>query len=200
MHIERNGTVMQHNQFWHRCYHASVYNGSTIGIEHVNTPYIADPNHAPVDREGEVIPIRWGQQAWLSLPPVVQMEACHQIVVWLRGRFSSIPASWPQLLPGSTLFREDSADAAERWFLVNTKGHDYFAAAGISMQGIASHSALIGHEDGAALALYTALRNRGLSSPDAVTGMFRIFGDSARYRRVTSHGIVLHLVRVTDLL
>lgn len=200
LHIDRDGTVVQHNQFWHRCFHASSYNRSTIGIEHVNTPFINDPNQAPPDREGEVIPIKWGNRAWLALPPAAQMEACHQMVAFLRGRFSRIPDHFPQLLDGAAVFAEASAEAAERWFLVNTKGHDYFAAAGIIMEGIASHSALLSHEDGAVLALYTALRSRGLSSKKAISGLFKICGEPARYRKVTSHGILIHLVRVTDYL
>lgn len=86
MHVERDGKVVQHNQFYHTCFHTRTFNASTVGIEHVNTPYIGDPNNAPSDREGEVVEIKWGDKKYLSLPPAAQLEACASPKPQLRDR------------------------------------------------------------------------------------------------------------------
>ncbi len=202
-HVERDGAIVQHNQVWHHANHVGPYNRQSIGIEHVHVPFVASAADALPGAAAPPVGIPWGNLALLAFPPDNQLRASYDLIVRLRSTFSAI-SGWPQIRPGTDLFGSEEPGAVERWFITSTTGWDLFAERGLGSVGTISHSALIGHSDGAIFALYGALRDRGLAHPAAVTTMRDLFGDSARQKmivvQIAGGGRNVHLIRVTDVL
>ncbi|MEL6195652.1 MAG: N-acetylmuramoyl-L-alanine amidase [Myxococcota bacterium] len=196
VHIDRDGSVHQHNRFQHHCQHIGVYNSRSIGIEHVNIPYLsADPANG---RAFQVPFSPFPGKDFLSFPPEDQLEASVKTIDAIRNRMNSIAAWYPQVIQGPVLFDDDDPEAMEEYWLMYTRGHDWFRLNGIYRPfGIVAHSALVGHDDAALLPLYYRFRNdQGMSDAQAVVAIGALVTDSSRYVTKADSGINLHLLRL----
>lgn len=210
-HVERDGTIIQHNQFLHRCQHVGAYNEMSIGIENVNPCFVQVAGDLPSDSASAsaIAAEKWSTTnksvspeapfGFMVLPPLAELEACYQLVVALSNEYS-IPMRFPQVLSGMDIFPIADSKSGEDWFIGTTHGEDYFAAAGIAAEGVISHSALTSHDDGASVTAYCFFRNLGCSSAVAAQRTATLFDQTARYQMRVHKGLKLHLFWITDLM
>lgn len=210
-HVERDGTIVQHNQFLHRCQHVGVYNDVSIGIENVNPCFVQVAGDLPSDSASSsaIAAEKWSPNnknaspqapfGFMVLPPLAELEACYQLVVALSNEYS-IDMRFPQVLSGMDIFPIQDSKSGEDWFLATTHGQDYFAAAGIAAEGVISHSALTSHDDGASVTAYCFFRNLGCSSQVALQRTTTLFDQATRYQSRVRKSIKLHLFWITDLM
>ncbi|MFF3708886.1 peptidoglycan recognition protein family protein [Streptomyces phaeochromogenes] len=203
LHIERDGTVIQHNDLVDMLWHARAFSEHSVGIEVVNPVYDTDTTAAETP-PGERIRVAWAPPnagPYYVLPPQVQVEALARAVGLLRERLG-IADNWPQIMEHPDPAQK-TVLASHWFFLLSTRGHVYFS----TMTGepwTASHSALVSHEDGAFPTLYCYLRLHKQQPPaDAYQLARQIVEDPGGHRYQTHYdhasGANLQLLDITDV-
>jgi N-acetylmuramoyl-L-alanine amidase len=203
-HLDRDGTLVQHNDALDMLWHVRSFSPHSVGIEVVNLVFDADaaPNPGEPD-PGDRIPVAWGgaHGSHYVVPPLVQMEALAQTVDALR-RELSIADNWIQVMP-----HPDPAHAAAnpgRWyFVLGTNGHLYYKNL-TADAWVGSHSALRDHADGAFPTLYCYLRLRKAMTPENAYAMARQMAEDAGGHRLHTYfdagtGATLQMLDITDV-
>ncbi len=205
-HLDRDGTLVQHGNLLDKLAHAEVFNGHSVGIEVVNLVYDTDatPDKDEAMPHGDRVPIAWGAPfgTHYVLPPAGQMETLAQTVRALRTHLG-IPDAWPQVMPHPDPARAAGDRSGRTYFLVRTAGHEYLTSARTT-SWTASHSALIGHDDGAFPTLYCWLRLHKAMTPENAYQMARqIVEDPGGHRRTTysysKTAAPLQMLDITDV-
>ena len=203
-HLDRDGTLVQHNDVLDMLWHIKTFSERSVGIEVVNLVFDSDaqPNSGEPD-PGSRIPVAWGGHLGTHyvVPPLAQMEALAATVGALRSELS-IPDNWIQVMQ-----HPDPAKAAatpDRWyFVLDTGGHVYFKNM-VDEPWIGSHSVLRDHADGAFPTLYCYLRLRKAMTPDNAYAMAQqVAEDPGNQRRETyfdaASGATLQMLDITDV-
>jgi hypothetical protein len=203
-HLDRDGTLVQHNDALDMLWHVKTFSPRSVGIEVVNLVFDADAQPNPGEAEpGDRIPVAWsgGHGSHYVVPPPAQMEALALTVDALR-RELAIPDNWIQVMR-----HPDPAKAAampDRWFfLVGTNGHLYFKNM-VNEPWVGSHSALRDHADGAFPTLYCYLRLHKAMTAENAYAMARQVAEDAGNHRLQTHvdaasGATLQLLDITDV-
>lgn len=205
LHIERDGTVVQHNDVVDMLHHAGVFSDHSVGIEVVNPVFDTDANADAVEKPaGERIRVAWApskSDPYYVLPPQAQVEALARTVAFLRERFG-ITDNWPQVMEHPDP-RQKTALAGRWFYLLSTRGHVYFSNL-TAEPWTSSHSVLVHNEDGAFPALYCYLRlHKQQSSADAYQLARQIVEDPGGHRYRTYYHRAsdanLQLMDITDV-
>jgi hypothetical protein len=204
-HLDRDGTLVQHNDAVDMLWHVRSFSEHSVGIEVVNLVFDKDGQPNPGESPpGDRIPVAWGGAlgSHYIVPPAVQLEALAQTVSGLRSEFG-IADNWLQVIP-----HPDAAKAAgefkdRTFFLMSTGGHLYFDRMA-NEPWVASHSVLRDHSDGAFETLYCYLRLHKAMAPDAAYTLARqIAEDPGNHRRQThfdaKSSATLQLLDITDI-
>lgn len=205
LHLDRDGTLVQHNDVLDMLWHVKTFSPHSVGIEVVNLVFDADAAANPGEPQpGDRIPITWGaeQGGYYVVPPAAQMEALAQTIHALRQHLA-VPDAWLQVIPHPDPARAAGDLKGRTFFLLRTAGHRYFTAVK-SEPWIASHSVLRDHEDGAFPTLYCYLRlHKEMAPADAYQMARQIVEDPAAHRLHTHHdartGAKLQLLDITDI-
>jgi hypothetical protein len=204
-HLDRDGTLIQHNDVLDMLWHVKTFSPNSVGIETVNLVFDADALADPGEpKPGDRIPIRWGgkQGAYYVVPPAAQMEALAQTVDALRLHLA-VPDTWLQVMAHPDPGRAAGDMRGRTFFLLTTAGHQYFTTA-TAQPWIASHSVLRDHEDGAFPTLYCYLRlHKAMAPADAYQMATQIVEDPDG-RRLHTHydkatNAQLQLLDITDV-
>jgi hypothetical protein len=205
LHLERDGTLVQHNDVLDMLWHVKTFSPHSVGIEVVSRVFDADALADPGELEtGDRIPIAWGGQhgAYYIVPPAMQMEALAQAVDVLRLHLA-VPDNWLQVMEHPDPARAAGDMQGHTFFLLSTAGHQYFTTVKDD-PWIASHSVLRDHEDGAFPTLYCWLRlHKAMAPADAYQLARQIVEDPGGHRRQTHHDKTtdakLQLLDITDV-
>jgi N-acetylmuramoyl-L-alanine amidase len=205
-HLDRDGSMVQHNDAVDKLWHVRTFAGRSAGIEVVNLVFDNDNQPNPGEKEpGVRIKVPWSAKngGFYVIPPQVQMESLAITVRELMSQFS-IPDQWLQVIPHPDAVKASGVMAGRWFFIMSTGGHLYFRNM-VNEPGIASHSVLIDHADGAFPTLYTWLRlHKGMTSDNAYQMAIQIAEDPGGFRYQThfdsSTSATLQLLDVTDVI
>lgn len=205
-HLDRDGTMVQHNDAVDLLWHVRTFAEKSIGIEVVNSVF--DNDDIPELNEtvpGARIKVPWsaGHGGFYVIPSQNQMESLARSTQELIRQFA-IPNRWLQVIPHPDPTKASGSMAGKWFFMMGTGGHLYFTNMK-NEPGIASHSVLRDHNDGAFPALFTWLRlYKGMTSDNAYQLAIQIAEDAGGLRYQTHFdsktGAMLQLLDITDVI
>jgi len=205
-HLERDGTLIQHNDALDMLWHVKTFSPHAVGIAVVKLVFDNDATPGPREAAppGDRIPIAWAGNhgSYYVVPPLGQMEALAQTVDTLRAHLG-IPDTWLQVMPHADPAKAAGALQGRTFYLMRTAGHLYLPSA-TTTSWIAAHSALRDHEDGAFPTLYCYLRlHKAMAPADSYQMARQIVEDPGGHRLQTHYdktsAATLHLLDITDL-